>query len=184
MKKRLNVEIPDRGGAVYASLGFMILAAGIRLWYYLPMVMAPGMKVLHLWLPVAAAGVFLLGFALGGGFKKPAALLSVAIGVIFFILKARNFEPLHQTLCTILYILVLVLFYLAVLGLLPTKKLLYPLFGLPLAYHILVEDTKYYFFADPPVPVRQWMPEISVLCIMAALLCLSVSLKTEGARKP
>jgi hypothetical protein len=76
-----------------------------------------------------------------------------------------------------LYLAVLVLFCGTLLGFLPTKKLLYPLFGLPLVYHILVEDTQYYFFADPPVPVWYWMPEISVLCIMAGLLCLSISLK-------
>ena len=179
MKKRLSVTIPDRGGWMYGSLALMALAAALRLYYYLPMIMEPAMKMLHLWLPVAAAGVFVLAFALGGAWRKPGALLSVVLGVVFFILKARNFEPLHRTLCTVLYILVLVLFSLTLLGLLPTKKLLYPLFGLPLAYHILVEDTRYYFFADPPVPVRQWVPEISVLCIMAALLCLSVALKTE-----
>lgn len=181
MKRRLQVTIPERGGAVYASLGFMVLAAALRLYYYLPMILEPAMKMLHLWLPVSAAGVFVLAFALGGAWKKPGALLSVVLGVVFFILKARNFEPLHRTLCTILYVSVLVLFSITLMGLLPTKKLLYPLFGLPLAYHILVEDTRYYFFADPPMPVRQWIPELSVLCIMAALLCLSVALKTEKA---
>lgn len=181
MKRRMHVTIPDRGPAVYAALSFMVAAAALRLGYYLPMEVDAGTKLLHLWLPVAAAAVFLFGFALGAGWKKPMAIISVILGVVFFILKARNFEPLHRTLCTILYVLVLVLFTLTVLGLLPTKKLLYPLFGLPLLYHILVEDTKAYFFADPPVPVRQWMPELSVLCIMAALLCLSVSLKTEKA---
>jgi hypothetical protein len=29
--------------------------------------------------------------------------------------------------------------------------------------------------------VRQWIPELSVLCIMAALLCLSIALQTEKA---
>lgn len=179
MKRRLNVTIPEKGWAVFAALGFMVMAAALRLWYYLPMEVDAGTKLLHLWLPVAAAAVFLFGFVMGGGWVKPMAVVSVVLGVVFFILKARNFDPVHQLLCTILYVLVLVLFTLTVLGLLPTKKLLYPLFGLPLLYHIVVEDTKAYFFADPPVPVRQWMPELSVLCIMAALLCLSISLRTE-----
>ena len=179
MKKRLRVTIPRQGGALYAALGFMILAAVIRLAYYLPMIMEPAAKIVHLWMPVGAAGVFLAGFVLGQKWSKPGAIGAVILGVAFFIIKARSFEPLHRALCTVLYIGVLVLFTTTVLGLLPTKKLLYPLFGLPLIYHILVEDTRYYFFADPPVPVWQWMPEISVLCIMAGLLCLSVSLETE-----
>lgn len=179
MKKRLNVTIPQRGWAVFAACGFMLAAALLRLGYYLPMQMDAGAKLLHLWLPVAAAAVFLFGIAMGGGWTKPMAILAVVIGVIFFILKARNFMPAHQNLCTILYVAVLVLFTLTVLGLLPTKKLLYPLFGLPLLYHIFVEDWNTYFFADPPMPLRNWMPELSVLCIMAGLLCLSISLKTE-----
>jgi hypothetical protein len=40
-----------------------------------------------------------------------------------------------------------------------------------------VEDTQYYFFASPPVPFVQWLPEMSVLCIMAALLCASIALQ-------
>lgn len=179
MKKRLNVTIPRKGPALYGALIFMALAAVIRLAYYLPMIMEPKARLLHLWMPVAAAAVFLVGFALDGKWTKPAAIGAVVIGVAFFILKAASFAPLHRALCTVLYLAVLVLFTATILGLLPTKKLLYPLFGLPLAYHILVEDTRYYFFADPPVPMWQWMPEISVLCIMAALLCLSASLETE-----
>lgn len=180
MKKRMDVTIPRRGRALYGALGFMTAAAVIRMAYYLPMVMQPADRLLHLWMPVAAAAVFLMGFALGGRWTKPGAIGAVVVGVVFFILKARSFEPLHRILCTILYIAVLLLFVTTVLGLLPTKKLLYPLFGFPLIYHIVVEDTRYYFFADPPVPVWDWMPEISVLCIMASLLCLSVSLETEG----
>lgn len=179
MKKRLDVTIPRRGKTLYGALMLMGLAAVIRLAYYLPMEMHPADRLVHLWMPVAAAAVFLLGFALGGKWTKPGSITAVVIGVAFFILKAQTFAPLHKILCTILYLVVLVLFTTTILGLLPTKKLLYPLFALPLAYHILVEDTKLYFFAEPPVPVWDWLPEISVLCIMAALLCLSVSLETE-----
>jgi len=179
MKKRLNVTIPRSGKALRAALGFMAAAAVIRLAYYLPMKMTPADALVHLWMPVTAAAVFLLGFALGKRWAKPGVVTAVVIGVAFFILKAQTFAPLHKTLCTILYIAVLVLFTSTVLGLLPTKKLLYPLFGLPLIYHILVEDTQLYFFAEPPVPVWDWLPEVSVLCIMAGLLCLSVSLEAE-----
>jgi hypothetical protein len=40
-----------------------------------------------------------------------------------------------------------------------------------------VEDTQLYIFADPPVPFLEWLPEISVLMIMAALLSISVALE-------
>ncbi|MBQ4043277.1 MAG: hypothetical protein IJD06_04700 [Clostridia bacterium] len=68
-----------------------------------------------------------------------------------------------------MYLAVLVLYSLTVWGVIVTKKLLYPLFGLPLLYHIFVEDMQLYILADPRPPFTDWLPEISVLCIMGAL---------------
>ena len=181
VKRDLDVTIPRRGKALWASCGFMTAAALVRLGYYLPREMDALTLWVHLVMPVAAAVIFLAGLAAGGKWAKAAGITAVVVGVVFFIIKAATFTPIHQTLCTILYMAVLCLFTLTVLGLLPTKKLLYPLFGLPLIYHLLVEDTQAYFFADPPVPVIEWMPEISVLCIMAALLSLSIALEVRKA---
>lgn len=179
MKKRMEVNIPTRHPAARLACGFFAVSAIVRLWHYLPGDMDAVTLWVHLVMPVAAAVIFLAGMALGGDWAKRGAIAATVLGVAFFIIKATGFEPLHQTLCTILYMAVLVLFGSTVLGLLPTKRLLYPLFGLPLIYHILVEDTQLYFFAQPPVPVWEWMPEISVLCIMAGLLSLSVAMEAK-----
>lgn len=179
MKKRMTVTIPKDHPGVSAACAFMAASAIVRLVYYLPRLDSAATLWVHLVMPVAAAVIFLIGMAAGGKWAKGGALTALVLGVAFFIIKATDFTPIHQTLCTILYSAVLLLFSTTLLGLLPTKKLLYPLFGLPLIYHILVEDTKAYFFAEPPVPVVHWMPEISVLCIMAGLLCLSVALETK-----
>jgi len=179
MRRRLHLTMDTRHRGARLACLFMALAALLRGWYYLTQ---PGVNVslwLHLWLPVLAAVVFLAGMLAGGRWAKPASMVSVVLGVVFFILKAQTFAPLHRALCTILYLAVLVLYNATVLGFLPTKKLLYPLFGLPLLYHIFVEDTKLYFFADPPVPVWHWLPELSVLCIMAGLFCLTFAMKTR-----
>ena len=179
MKKRLRVSIPARHPAALASCGFMVVSAALRLWHYLAGDLTGTVLWLHLLLPVGAVMVYLVGMFLGEKGKKGAVICAVILGVAFFLLKAASFTPVHRILCTILYLAVLVLFTLTVLGYLPTKKLLYPLFGLPLVYHIFVEDTRLYFFAEPPVPVWDWMPELSVLCIMAALLSVSIAMKTE-----
>ena len=179
MKKRMEVSIPRSHPAMWVACGFMAVSAVLRLWYYLPKQLDSLVFWVHLVMPVTAAAIFLLGLILGNSWAKGAGICAVVLGVAFFVIKAASFTPLHQALCTVLYLAVLVLFTATMLGILPTKKLLYPLFGLPLVYHLLVEDTKAYFFADPPVPVTEWMPELSVLCIMAALLCLSICLKTE-----
>ena len=151
----------------------------IRLGYYLT---GEGDGVLQLWLPIGAAVVFLVGMALGGKWGKPACGLATLLGVAFFLLKARDFEPLHRLLCSLLYLMVLALFILTLYGLLPTKKLLYPLFGLPLAVHVGMDLWQGF---SPDYPPGAWggAPEVSVLCIMAGLLCLSIGLETMPLRR-
>ena len=106
--------------------------------------------------------------------------LPVLMGVVFFMVKAFTFETMtHTVLCLILYTAVLVIYSLTIFGIIRTKYLLYPLFGLPLLYHIFVEDMQIYILAEPPVPFFEWLPEISVLCIMAALLCVSVAMRKK-----
>ena len=166
--------------AVLLSILFMLLSSGLRLWYYVVKPPEGAGLWLHLVLPLVAATAFICAVVFAGEKTVLPTVAGVLAGVVFFILKAADFAPWHQALCTLLYLAVAVLYTLTVLGVLPTKKLLYPLFGLPLIYHIVVEDTQYYFFADPPVPVFDWLPEISVLCIMAALLCISIGMQRNA----
>lgn len=179
MKRRMTVTIPARHPAAVLSCVLLGVSGLLRLACYLPRSMDGFTLWVQLVLPVAASAVFVAGMtAARGRYAKPCVLAALALGVAFFLLKATTFTPLHRGLCILLYLAVLTLFSSTVLGLLPTKKLLYPLFGLPLLYHLLVEDPGKYFFADPPVPLWDWLPELSVLCIMSGLLSLSVSLKT------
>ncbi len=179
MKQRMHLTIRTRHPAAWVSCGFMTVSAAVRLWYYLAEPLTGSVFILHLFGPVLAAILFILGILSGERYVKPLTIAAVVFGVGFFILKARTFAPMHRLFCTLLYIAVLHLYILTVTGVLPTKKLLYPLFGLPLLYHIFVEDMQFYILADPPVPVWDWMPEISVLCIMAALFSLTFAMKTE-----
>ncbi len=162
---------------VLLSVILMLLSSGLRLWYYVVKPLSGTGLLLHLVLPLVAATAFICAVAFAGARSAFPSVLGVLLGVVFFMLKAADFAPWHQALCTVLYLAVAALYTLTVLGVLPTKRLLYPLFGLPLIYHIVVEDTQYYFFADPPVPVFDWLPEISVLCIMGALLCISIGMR-------
>lgn len=183
MKKRMLLTIRTRHPAAWISCGFMGISAAVRLIHYLCGTLTPEIVLVHLLLPVTAAVLFLAGIIVGGHFSRPMTAAAVILGVAFFLIKAGTFAPLHRALCTVLYLTVLTLYLLTVTGILPTKKLLYPLFGLPLLYHIFVEDMKLYVFAERPVPVWDWMPEISVLCIMAALFSLVFAMKTEKIQK-
>ncbi len=177
LKQRITVTLDRAHPAAATASLLMGLAAGLRLWYFLSGTLDAPAFVLRLLLPVSAAVLFIIGNFLGGRRFRPFSIAAVALGVAFFIAKAAvDFSPLHQGLCTLLYVTVITVYTLTVTGVFPTVRLLVPLFGLPLLYHLFVEDTQAYFFADPPVPVWEWIPEISVLCIMGALLCQSFAM--------
>lgn len=156
----------------------MAVAVLIRVIYFAAEGGSAGTLAVHLLLPILAALTFF--FVVLRRLPAKYTALGVLFGVVFFIIKAFTFDSkLHTTLCVILYLTVLTLYSVTVFGLIPTKKQLYPLFGLPLLYHIFVEDMQLYVFAEPPVPYFQWLPEISVLLIMAGLLCISLGLEEK-----
>ncbi len=174
-------KIPRRHPMTLVSLGCMAAAVLIRL---LCLALEPALLTplwLHLCLPVTASALFLVTVPLFGEKNPQWTAVSVWMGVLFFFLKSFTFATvLHTALCILLYLTVLVLYTLTIFGYIPTKAMLYPLFGLPLAYHIFVEDMQFYILASPPVPFVQWLPELSVLCIMASLFTLAFAIqKTE-----
>lgn len=181
MKKRSYLTIRTRHPAAWIACGLMGISAAVRICHYLVKPITAEIFLVHLLLPVTAAVLFVCGILHGERATKTLTAAAVVIGVTFFILKAFSFAPVHQALCTLLYLTVLSLYLLTVTGVLPTKNLLYPLFGLPLLYHIFVEDMKLYILAEPPVPVWDWMPEISVLCIMASLFSLVFAMETKNS---
>lgn len=92
----------------------------------------------------------------------------VAGFVVFFLYKALSFSSvLHTVLCTILYLAVLVFFLLTALGVLRTRIFLLLLAGLPLLVHIIMDLSDYEGFF-------LFLPELSVLLLMASLLCLAL----------
>ena len=180
--KRANFYIERKSQAARLSLFFMAASAVIRATYYSVTPMTPLVFWVHFVNVIAAAIVFAVAVLFFGERCPQLTVVSVLMGVVFFMVKAFTFATLtHTVLCLILYAAVLVLYSLTIFGVVRTKYLLYPLFGLPLLYHIFVEDMQIYILAEPQPPFCEWLPEISVLCIMAALLCVSVAMRKVNA---
>lgn len=111
--------------------------------------------------------------------------IPVLLGVVFFIIKALGFgNILHTVLCILLYLVVAMLYTGTVFGVIRTKWLLVPLFGLPFLYHILVEDRNTLLANEKAMSLAEWLPEISVLCIMLALLLITFAMKKRNFSKP
>lgn len=131
-------------------------------------------------LPVASGLLFIVLVLLLGKHALWTTSLPVLMGVAFFILKSFGFESkLHTVLCILLYILVAVLYVCTVFALIRTKWLLVPLFALPFLYHIFVEDLAALRDTAHPVTFAAGMQEVSVLCIMLALLFLSLGIRKK-----
>lgn len=169
-----------KSGFSVLSVLFMAASLMARLVYYIPEHLTGFDWWVYIGIPGAATAWFPIALILWGKRTLLPTCISVFGGVFYFIIKAFTFVHWwHTTGCICLYLAVLVLYCLTVTGFIPTKKLLYPLFGLPLAFHLFFEDVKNYVI--PGASFHDWLPEISVLCIMAALLCISVSMTQKDA---
>lgn len=176
MKRALTVCL--KHPCAVLSLVFMALSLTVRLVYYVPEGLSGFDWWVYLGIPGLATVWFPIALMMWGHRTLLPTCLSVFGGVFYFIVKAFTFAHWwHTAGCICLYLAVLVLYCLTVSGIIPTKKLLYPLFGLPLAFHLFVEDIKNYVI--PGADLHTWLPEISVLAIMAALLCLSFAMEKQ-----
>lgn len=181
--KRSPYTLDPRGPMARLAVCCMMMSILVRVVYFARVDMPVFYVLIHLGLPLVSAVIFWTVVEFFSREHLALTALSVLVGVVFFVFRifSLGLPAVHIGLCLCLYALVFALFSLTVFGIIPTKKLLYPLFGLPLAYHVFIEDMKLYVLADPPVPFVAWLPEISVLLIMAGLLFLSVAMKKKPA---
>ncbi len=105
--------------------------------------------------------------------------LPVLMGVVFFICRLVLNESnwVYIVLYIVLYLAVVILYPATVFGWIRTKWLLPPLFGLPLLYSIIVRDLPRLADAANPVSFSAGMQEMSILCMLAALLFIGLGLK-------
>ena len=134
-------------------------------------------------LPVLSCLLFIAVVLLFGQRFFSLTAVPVLMGVVFFIIKSMGFESwIHTVLCIALYILVAAIYTATVFGFIRTKWLLVPLFGLPLMYHVFVEDRNTLLANENAMTIGEWLPEFSVLCIMAALFFITFAMKRKTPR--
>ena len=171
MNQKFRFTAEPRSALCLLSMALMLLSAAARLWYYLADPVATAMTL-------SQADIFLLvGLPVFSAALYPVLLpltAPVAGFVVFFLYKALSFSSvLHTVLCSILYLAVLVFFLLTALGVLRTRIFLILLAGLPLLVHIIMDLSDYEGFF-------LFLPELSVLLLMASLLCLALRLRPSG----
>ena len=177
MKKTTIYYLPGINALAALSALCMVCSAVARiLWAAGEPQLSRSMLWLQILLPLAANLSFVLILLRDGRDRLYRTAIPVWLGCVFFAVKALGFPSrLHTVLCLLLYALVAVLYTLTVTGRVPTQKLLWLLFGLPLLYHIFVEDTQ-----KAGWPLHDWLPEISVLFCMGALLLVSLAMRKRA----
>lgn len=174
MRKNTVYWLPKIGILAILSALFMACSAAARIiWAAGEAEIPRSVLWFQVYLPLLANGTFLVILFRDGKERLYRSAIPVWLGCVFFAVKSFGFSSLiHTVLCLLLYALVAVLYTATVTGYVPTRKLLWPLFGLPMLYHIFVEDTQKIGW-----PLHDWLPEISVLCCMASLLLASLAMK-------
>ncbi len=181
MKTRYSVD--PKGPFVRSAVVLLALSAGLRLawWIRYPEEVRGGVFWVQWALPVTSAVLFIGALLCFGRNAFWTSFFPVLGGVVFFLLKAGSFVWWHRALCTVLYLGVAALYGLAAFGVLPIRRLLIPLFGLPLLFHLLVEDL---ILMRRVYTLSQWLQEGSVIGIMGALLLVSLGIQTPEEAGP
>lgn len=175
-KPRAKFYVEKNSALVHAAVIFMALSAVFRLVGCWGMWGNQFFAASQIGLPLVCNLLFILFILLLGGRAFWTTLLPVILGVVFFIIKSFTLDSwLHTVLCILLYMLVAVLYSATAFGIIRTKWLLVPLFGLPFIYHVAVEDAA--ALRAGTVTFAAGMQEVSVLCIMLALLFTALAMK-------
>ena len=140
--------------AIIRGIFFILADVELDIWYLF----------VHLALPVfccAVMGIMLMS-------RKNSLVPTVwpmLFGVLFFMLKALDFELWHCVFCLSLYAAFALVYILTVHGVLGSRIPLMLMCAVPFLYHVFVED----IFLDPPAGFVEFLPELSVLLIMLAV---------------
>ncbi len=177
--EKIRYSVSRKNFFVKLAVIFMILSALCRFlgyWGFWSNQTA-GFVTFQIVLPILCNLLFIVLVLYAGRRFFSLTFIPVILGVMFFIIKAFGFDSiLHTILCICLYLAVAFIYTATVFGVIRTKWLLAPLFGLPLIVHIYL-DRDMIAPKGKTVVLAELLPEISVLCIMAALLCICFAMK-------
>ena len=179
-KPRAKFYVEQQHWAVQTAIIFMALSAVFRIVGCWGKWDESFFAATQIALPLMCNILFILCLVLLGKKALWLSAVPVILGVVFFIIKSFTFDSwLHTVLCILLYLLVAVLYTGTVFGVIRTKWLLPPLFGLPFLYHIFVEDLAALRDTANPVTLSAGLQEISVLCVMLALFFTAIAMKKK-----
>jgi len=132
----------------------------------------------HVFLPVLGCFLYMLFvivFAKKGLWMTSLPVMFVAV---FLILETAPISVWWvKAVSILLYVVVATIYTMTVFGKIPTKWLLIISVGIPLIYHLAVQDRSSLIEASQPDELIAWMPEISAMCFIIGLLFIALSMQ-------
>ncbi len=179
-KEKVRFYVEKQSKLVQSAVVLMLLSAVFRLLGCWNGFSDKFFAITQIALPLSCNLLFILILMTMGKRFFSLTSVPVVLGVIFFIIKATGFESwVHMLLCILLYVVIALVWCATVYGVIPTKWPLVPLFALPFLYHVCIEDVARLRDTVNPISFAEGMQEMSVLCIMLALLCTALAMKKK-----
>lgn len=111
-------------------------------------------------------------------------LIPVVLGAVFFIVKATDMNVIPMLVCMVMTALTVVVYIATVLGGIESKWILAGVFGVPLLYQLIIRDGATIVAAENAMPMDKFIPELSLLCILTALLLVVFAMKKVVPGEP
>lgn len=134
-------------------------------------------------LPIVCCLCIIVYILLMGKHLFELTIIPVVLGAVFFIVRALSFGSMLKTvLCILLYIVIMIVYVGVVFGVIRSKWWLVPAFGLPFLYRLLVVDIRALQDTANPVSFADGSQEMSVLCMLLAMVLLSLAMKKKPSK--
>ena len=103
--------------------------------------------------------------------------IPIVLEAVFFILETGHISVWWvKAVSILLYIVISIIYTMTVFGKIPSKWPLVISIGVPLVYHLAVQDRTSLLEASSPDTLVAWMPEISAMSCVLALLLITLAM--------
>lgn len=177
---KMKYVVDRRNFLVQAAVVLMALSVLFRLIGYWGFWNNPDSDATYteVFLPILCCILFIVLIETMGRAALWTTSVPVFLTAVFLILETFGVTPWWvKTLSILLYVVAACIYTVTVFARIRTKWLLVVTIGTPLVYHLAVQDRTTLLNASTPTTLVQWMPEISAMCFLMALLFTALAME-------
>ena len=179
-KEKVRFYIEKQSKLVQAAVVLMIISAVFRIIGCWNGFSDSFFAITQIALPLSCNLLFILIMLTMGKRFFSLSSIPMVLGAAFLIFKATECDKLLHTILFILICVVIAIAYCAtVYGVIPSKWPLLPVFLLPFVFQVFVGDIARIKDSVNSLTFAEGIQEMSVLCIMLALLSMCLAMKKK-----